>query len=146
VIVTIGSVAGNVALPWAAAYSASKAALHSIHDALRAELRGTSIHLIKVCPGIVDTEFYNNVFDGERPDRVRNIRRIVSPDAVADAIFRALEKRRSTVYLPLLGWVFSALGRVAPTVIDGYLSRLLHTPESIGSVPNEESQETRARD
>jgi len=51
-IVNVSSVAGTVALPWAAAYSASKSALHALHDSLRIELRGSPIHLIKVCPGI----------------------------------------------------------------------------------------------
>jgi NADP-dependent 3-hydroxy acid dehydrogenase YdfG len=127
-IATMGSVAGNIALPWAAAYSASKAALHSIHDALRIELRRTTIHLINVCPGIVDTEFRKNVLDGQPPQMVREIRFIVSPDVVANAVFRAVEVRRRTVYLPAVGWLFSTLGRMAPWVMDLYLSRLLHSP------------------
>ena len=145
-IATMGSVAGNVALPWAAAYSASKAALHSIHDALRVELRRTPIHLIKVCPGIVDTDFRNHVLDGQPPQSVRDIRVIVSPDVVADAVFRAVEVRRRTVYLPAVGWLFSALGLMAPWGMDLYLSRLSHSPEaSIGSVLKQESRGTHGR-
>jgi short-subunit dehydrogenase len=128
-IVTIGSVGGNVALPWAAAYSASKFALHAIHDSLRLELRNTPVHLIKVCPGIVDTDFRRHVLDGEAPERVRDIQRVVSPDAVAAAIFRAVKLRRSTVYLPKIGLIFSFMGLFAPKLMDFYLSRFQSSAE-----------------
>ncbi|HYZ84411.1 MAG TPA: SDR family NAD(P)-dependent oxidoreductase [Bryobacteraceae bacterium] len=123
VIVTMGSVAGYVALPWAAAYSASKAALHSLHDALRVELRHTPINLMKVCPGIVNTKFREHALGGKAPDRVLHIRRVVSPEAVASAIFDGVKSRRRTVYVPAVGWLFSLLGRLAPGLMDFYLSR-----------------------
>ncbi|MGC4056388.1 MAG: SDR family oxidoreductase [Paludibaculum sp.] len=66
-IVTMGSVASRVALPWAAAYSASKSALASLHDSLRLELRGSPIHLLDVHPGIVDTGFRDRVLAGKPP-------------------------------------------------------------------------------
>ena len=65
-IVNIGSVAGFVSLPWAAGYSASKAALHSFHDSLRRELRGGPVHLLNVCPGIVDTRFREHALADRR--------------------------------------------------------------------------------
>lgn len=71
-IVTIGSVAGSVALPWTAGYySASKAALHAIHDSLRREVRNNPVHLMKVAPGIVDTDFRAHVLAGEAPPVVQ---------------------------------------------------------------------------
>jgi len=123
-IVTMGSVAARVALPWAAAYSASKSALYAVHDSLRRELRGGPVHLLKVCPGIVDTEFRSHVLAGEPPEAVRNIRYVVSPDALAAAIFRAVKRRRKTLYVPVIGWFFSMLGVVAPSFMDYYLGRL----------------------
>jgi len=140
VIVTMGSVVGYVALPWSAAYSASKAALHSIHDALRRELRGSPVHLVKVCPGIVDTGFRNHVVAGQPPERVLDIRRIVSPDAVAAEIFRAVQKRRSSVFIPALSRSFVALGTLFPRLMDRYLSRfqpyvVVRESDSVSEVP-----------
>ncbi len=63
-IVTIGSIAGFVALPWAAAYSASKFALNALHDSLRRELRGGPIRVIKICPGVVNMELRNMALGG----------------------------------------------------------------------------------
>lgn len=128
-IVTMSSVAARVPLPWAAAYSASKSALDSVHDSLRLELRRSSVHLLKVYPGIVDTEFRKHVLAGEAPEGVRNIRYVVSPDELAAAIFRAVNTRRKTLYVPAIGWVFSVLKILRPSLMDFYLARLLPSTE-----------------
>ena len=124
-IVTMGSVAARVALPWASAYSASKSALLSIHDSLRVELRGTPIHLLGVYPGIVRTNFRDHVLAGEAPDRVRGISYVIPPDALAAAIYRAIQKGRSTLYLPAVGRFFGILGTFTPRLMDLYLARML---------------------
>jgi short-subunit dehydrogenase len=128
-IVTIGSVAARVALPWAAAYSASKSATDAVHDSLRLELRGRPIHLLKVYPGVVDTQFKDHVLAGQPPEPVRNIRYVISPDGLAAAIFRAVKRRRKTLYLPAIGWLFILLGVLAPSLMDYYLARFLPSSE-----------------
>jgi short-subunit dehydrogenase len=128
-IVTIGSVAGAVALPWAAAYSASKFAVHAVHDSLRRQLRGDCIHLIKVCPGIVNTQFRQNVLAGAVPAAVKSIQRVVSPDLVAERILSAIRHRRRTVYVPRIGLAFTTLGVIAPYLMDWYLSRFFTPAE-----------------
>jgi short-subunit dehydrogenase len=132
-IVNIGSVAGLVALPWAAAYSAAKFALHSMHDSLRRELRGTPIHVLKVCPGIVDTPFRHGVIRGEAPAAVKRIRWVVSPETVAARILWALEHRRHTLYVPRIGRVFTLAGAIVPSLMDLYLSRFLVDTPSVDS-------------
>jgi NAD(P)-dependent dehydrogenase (short-subunit alcohol dehydrogenase family) len=123
-IVTLGSVAAQVSLPWASAYSASKSALDAIHDALRRELRRDCIHLVKVCPGIVETEFRNHVLAGAAPPAVNRIHKTVSADRVASAILRAVERRRSTVFVPRIGRLFTFIESVAPFLMDLYLAIL----------------------
>src|SRR5690348_17010515 len=128
-IVNIGSVAGLVALPWSAAYSASKFALDAMHESLRRELRGGPIRLVKVCPGIVDTEFRNNVLEGTAPTSVKRIQWVVSPETVAARIWRALERGCRTIYVPRIGRVFTLAGAIAPSLMDVYLSRYLSDDE-----------------
>jgi short-subunit dehydrogenase len=125
VIVTMGSVAGKVALPWSAAYSASKFAMHAVHDALRVELRRTPIHLVKVCAGIVDTDFRKHVLNGEAPQGVLDLRWVVSPEAVALAIFRSVQRRKKSVYVPAIGALFGSIGQFAPGLMDIFLARFL---------------------
>lgn len=124
-IVNIGSVAGLVSLPWSVAYSASKFALDAVDDSLRRELRRDRIHVLKVCPGIVATEFRNHVLAGAAPPEVSRIGWVVSPDLVAARIRRAIERRDSTIYVPRIGRLFAMVDAIAPWLMDSYLSRYL---------------------
>jgi short-subunit dehydrogenase len=120
-IVNIGSVGGKVSLPWAVMYCATKWALHCVDDSLHRELEGTGIRVMKVCPGIVDTKFRDHVLAGTAPDQVENIRRVVSPDQVAAAIIRGVERGKRTVFVPRIGFVFTSLDFLAPRIMDWYL-------------------------
>jgi short-subunit dehydrogenase len=120
-IVNVGSVGGYVALPWAAMYCSSKFALHALTDSLRRELRRDGIHVMKVCPGIVRTNFRSHVLAGQAPDKVEAIRRTVSPQAVATAIADGIEANHRVVYTPRIGRLFCALDFLAPMLMDWYL-------------------------
>jgi short-subunit dehydrogenase len=120
-IVNIGSVGGKVSLPWAVMYCATKWALHCVDDSLHRELLGTGIHVMKVCPGIVDTNFRDHVLAGTAPGRVEDIRRVVSPDQVASAVIKGIERGKRTVYVPKIGFLFTSLDFFAPRVMDWYL-------------------------
>ena len=56
-IVVIGSIAGRIALPFQGMYSASKFALEGYCEALRMELRGSSVRVAMVEPGDFATGF-----------------------------------------------------------------------------------------
>jgi short-subunit dehydrogenase len=124
-IVNIGSVAGNVSMPWAVGYCASKFALHALNDSLRLELRRDRIRVVKVCPGIVATNFRDNVIWGSVPRKLADLRPVVSPERVAKAIYRAVNSPwLHTVYVPELGRIFSAVQRFCPALMDWYLQRV----------------------
>lgn len=59
-IVNIGSVSGILSTPFAGAYCASKAALHSLCDAYRMELAPFGIKVITVQPGAIASAFGDN--------------------------------------------------------------------------------------
>jgi NAD(P)-dependent dehydrogenase (short-subunit alcohol dehydrogenase family) len=56
-LVNIGSIVGLFTTPFAGAYSSSKAALHSLSDALRMELAPFGIQVVTVQPGGVRSSF-----------------------------------------------------------------------------------------
>ncbi|HEX6454650.1 MAG TPA: SDR family NAD(P)-dependent oxidoreductase [Trebonia sp.] len=56
-VLNMGSGAGLVVMPAAAAYSASKYFMDGYSEALRADLTGTGVVVTQVCPGPVDSEF-----------------------------------------------------------------------------------------
>lgn len=60
VIVQISSVAAKRGVPYTSPYSAAKAAIVGFTSALRAELRGSGVHLSIVYPPTVDTPIYDN--------------------------------------------------------------------------------------
>lgn len=59
-VVNIGSVSGLLTTPFSGAYCASKAAIHSINDALRMELAPLGIRVICVQPGGIESNFGKN--------------------------------------------------------------------------------------
>jgi short-subunit dehydrogenase len=71
-IVNVGSVSGLTATPFAGAYCASKAAIHSLTDSLRLELAPLGISVVCIQGGAVRSSFgdtASSVFNGDaRPD------------------------------------------------------------------------------
>lgn len=63
-IVNIGSVSSLLATPYGGAYSASKAALHLLSDALRPEVAPFGISVVVVRAGAVATNFADTAADG----------------------------------------------------------------------------------
>ncbi|MGB7250443.1 MAG: SDR family oxidoreductase [Phormidesmis sp.] len=56
-IINIGSISGLVTTPFAGAYCASKAALHSLSEAMRMELAPFNIQVVTVQPGAIASDF-----------------------------------------------------------------------------------------
>jgi NAD(P)-dependent dehydrogenase (short-subunit alcohol dehydrogenase family) len=57
VVANVGSIVGLFTTPFAGAYCSSKAALHSLTDALRMELAPFGIHVVAIQPGGVRSSF-----------------------------------------------------------------------------------------
>jgi NAD(P)-dependent dehydrogenase (short-subunit alcohol dehydrogenase family) len=57
VVANVGSIVGLFTTPFAAAYCSSKAAVHSLTDALRMELAPFGIHVVAIQPGGVRSSF-----------------------------------------------------------------------------------------
>ena len=91
-IVNMGSMVGLYAVP-SALYGATKGAMHVLSLDLRLELQGTGVRVTEICPGRVDTEFYDVAIDDpETQARVKDsgIEEVTAAD-VADAVLYALK-------------------------------------------------------
>ncbi len=68
-VVNIGSIVGLFTTPFAGAYCSSKAAVHSLGDALRMEVAPFGVRVVTVQPGGVQSSFGDNAEQGMRiPD------------------------------------------------------------------------------
>ncbi len=125
VIVNVSSIAGKVTLPWLTLYSASKFALNALTDGLRIELKARGIHTIAVCPGYVTTHFPEHALQGRPSAAVERSRLFsITAEECAEAIVRAVEKRKRTVVIPAAGWLLAGIARLAPALLDWQLARV----------------------
>lgn len=112
-IVNVSSVLGKRATPVRAAYSASKAALNAMTDALRTELAGTGIYVTLVCPARLTPT----------PDGVVSRLWQMDEQRAADCIVGCLLRPRREVVLTVAGKVLAKANAVAPGWVDRLLVR-----------------------
>jgi NADP-dependent 3-hydroxy acid dehydrogenase YdfG len=96
-IVNLGSVAGIWSYPSGSSYVASKFAVHGYTRALRDDLHGKPVRITNIAPGLVETEFSEVRFHGDR-DRAKQVYADVAlggpmhAEDVADCIMFALTR------------------------------------------------------
>lgn len=87
VVMNIASVAGFAPGPYTATYNATKAFVVSFSEAIAAELKGTGVEVLCVCPGFTSTEFQEKA--GIDVSRVPKLA-WMSAEAVADEAVRGV--------------------------------------------------------
>ena len=114
----IASVAGFRGLAGNGAYCASKAAAITWMESLRAELYGSGVSVVCVCPGYIDTPM-------TRVNRF-HMPFLLSADEAARRIARAIERKRRLAVIPwqmalvsvllrgMPGWLFDRVASRAP--------------------------------
>ncbi len=93
-IVNLGSTAGRMTYPNGAVYCATKAAERSITEGLREDLLGTPLRVTTIDPGMVETEFSEVRFRGDKARAAKVYENItpLRPEDVADAILYAVTR------------------------------------------------------
>lgn len=148
-IVCVGSMSGRFTMPFLGAYAASKAAVASLCDALRVELRPWHIHVTLVEPGNVATpiwdkgfaaydarasawppqaqELYGEVSAGARALTEQTVAKAISPERVAKVIEHALTAGhpRTRYLVGADAHALSAASHVPDKQRDALLSSLL---------------------
>lgn len=105
-LVNVSSAAGIIAMPWHAAYSATKFGLRGVSEVLRYDLRKHRIGVSLVCPGGVDTGLVETIriagIDQQSRSFVRARghfqKRAVSPEQAAESIWKGALRNRYWVY------------------------------------------------
>jgi short-subunit dehydrogenase len=119
-LVFVGSGVGLRGLPDYAAYSASKAAIGPLADALRVELRGTGINVLTVYPGKLRTDFdaHAEYFGSARHPSAGGR----DPGVVAGRVIRAIRRDRRVLIVGCGPLTAGVLSRFAPGLVDRLLA------------------------
>ena len=134
-IVNTASMAGLVAAPQMAPYSASKFGVVGLSESLNAELRPQGIDVCAVCPGIIDTPIARSaIMRGEPAERREQAiafyrKRGASPDQVAEAVVDAVRKRKLVQPVPashvMPPWLLKRISPRASQVVARALPKLV---------------------
>ncbi len=120
-IVGISSIAGYRGLPGRSGYSASKFALNGWLEAIRTELLEMKVNVMWVCPGFTSSNIRNAALNekgtaqGESP---LNESELMSAEACAIEIIKAIAKKRRTLILTLRGKQTVFLNKFFPSWAD----------------------------
>ena len=112
-IVNVASMAAFQPLPYMSVYAATKAFVLSFTQGIRGEVRSKGIKVLCVCPGPVDTPF----FEATGNDRLRSTiprATMMTAEAVVKASLRALRAGRSVVVPGVANKLLAAGTRLMP--------------------------------
>ena len=129
-IVNIASAAGRVGTPHAAMYSATKFAVIGLTEAVRREHEGSGVLFTVVLPSFVRTELIAGAGVPRWPP-------VVSPEDVAAAVLRALERGTAEVYVPRSARLAAVLPALLPRRLVEGVGRMLGVDRVFAEVDGE---------
>lgn len=134
-LVNISSVFGLIGFPCQGAYNASKFAVRGFTEAMRLELKDTSVTPISVHPGGIktniakNTRFHNMMFAGNsREDLLAMFEKNTHTTAAqaAKVIIKGIEKNKKRILIGPDARLYDAMARVMPGSYEKLLGALLN--------------------
>ncbi|WP_270180819.1 SDR family NAD(P)-dependent oxidoreductase [Alkalihalobacillus sp. CinArs1] len=107
-IINISSMAAFQPIPYMSIYAATKAFVLSFSEALHEEYKEKGIHVMAVCPGNTETEFFNEAPDAIKAGKMRTSKQVV------DTTLRGLKKGKSSIIDGRMNVATSFLPRLLP--------------------------------
>lgn len=108
-IINVASTAGFQPVPFMATYAATKAFVLSFSEALWEENRPHGVHIMALCPGVTDTNFFEAARGHKPPARVSQ-----TPEEVVETALRGLSRGRSHVISGWINFLMVESERLAP--------------------------------
>jgi short-subunit dehydrogenase len=123
-IVNVASIAGLMPITPCAAYGAAKHAVVGISETLRFELRDFNVKVHLVCPGRVETSFFDHETFQRRPHR-KETEKTVPIEEISRSIIDAVERDRFLTVIPRSLFWSAWIRNLCPPLVDAWLGRLL---------------------
>ena len=120
-VVGVSSIAGYKGLPGRTGYSSSKFAMHGFLEALRIENIKKGLHVLIACPGFTASNIRNKALAGDgssQGETPREEQKMMQPEEVADAIVKAVIKRKDRLTLTSNGKLTVFLNKFFPKLVD----------------------------
>ncbi len=117
----VSSIAGYRGLPGRTGYSASKFAMQGFLEALRTEHLKDGLHVLVACPGFTASNIRNTALtaDGsQQGESPLTEGKLMTAEAVADHIIRAIKSRKRTLILTTQGKLTVFLNKWLPAFMD----------------------------
>ena len=108
-IINVASTASFQAVPFMATYAATKAFVLSFSEALWEENRLHGVHVMALCPGVTETNFFQ-ASEIDRPP----MRTIQTAEEVVETALRALDRKKNLVVSGWTNWFTVEAQRVVP--------------------------------
>ncbi len=109
-IINVASLGGLQGVPGLGLYSATKAFVMTLTEALHVELQQRGVHVVALCPGFIDTGFF--VTAGHNAARLRLP--LSGTEVVVRSAIKGLKKNRMRVFPTLLDNLLVFTQRAAP--------------------------------
>jgi short-subunit dehydrogenase len=114
-VVAVASLGGLGGFPYEAGYCASKAALATFVESVRAELSPAGISFTTVFPGFIDTPMLRtNAFA---------VKRAMTAPRAATQIYRAVLRRKPTLHFPLSTYLQICAAKLLPITLRDRIAR-----------------------
>jgi short-subunit dehydrogenase len=129
VIIVTSTVSGLYGVPSRSAYSASKAALHAVFEAIRIELSEVGVRSILFCPPYTKTNLRTSGLtgSGEKLNDKQHDGKLLSPEQVANAMLSAVENKNSRlVTIDSSGFFVKVLRLFAPALLERKMFKKLY--------------------
>jgi short-subunit dehydrogenase len=108
-IINVASTAAFQAVPYMATYAATKAFVLSFSEAIAEENRAHGIHVMALCPGVTETNF----FEASKIDRPP-MRTIQTAEEVVDVALRAMDRQKTVAISGWTNWLVVEAERFVP--------------------------------
>lgn len=124
-ILNVASIAGFMPGPLMSVYYATKSYVISFSEALNEELKGTGVRVTALCPGPVETNFFN--YAGASNAKINKIMQPASAKSVALYGYKSMMKGKTRAIHGLLNKVMVFFVNFIPIGVSNPIVKRLHT-------------------
>ena len=111
-IINVASTAGFQSVPFMTTYAATKAFVLSFSEAVSEENRPFGVHVMALCPGVTETNFFEAAQMGRPP-----MRGVQTAEEVVDTALRGLRRRKGVIVSGWLNRVMVVAERFVPRAV-----------------------------